>query len=60
MPLPRLLGLGIEKILLLLEQFFGKAVPDFFCFGVEGGNKSLCPLSGTYWSAGLDSDNWSG
>ena len=57
MPLPRLPGLGIEKILLLLEQFFSEAVPNFFGFSMKGGNKGLCFLGCAHRSIGLNGEH---
>src|SRR6266571_8228132 len=56
MPLPRLPGLGIEKIL-LAEEFVRKAISNFFCFRVEGGYERLCFLRCANWSLCLDGDN---
>src|SRR6266702_4142429 len=58
MPLPRLPGLGIEKIL-FAKQFVCKAVANFLGFHVEGGDKGLHFLCCTYWSLCLDGDDWS-
>ncbi len=55
MPSPRLLGLGIEKIL-FAEQFIGEAIPNFFRFCVEGCDEGLCLLCGAHRSLSLDYD----
>ncbi len=57
MPLPRLPGLGIEKIL-FPEEFVGEAVPNFFGFCVEGGYEGLCLLCSAHGSLSLDRDYW--
>src|SRR6266702_1190718 len=57
MPLPRLPGLGVEKIL-LPEEFVGKTIPNFIRFCVEGGYESLCFLCGAHGSLSLDRDYW--
>src|SRR6266702_3267770 len=56
MPWPRLPGSGIEKIL-FSEKFFGEAVPNFFRFRMESGDKGLCLLGGTDGPLSLDGDD---
>src|SRR6266702_8473727 len=53
MPLPRLPGLGVEKIL-VSEEFVGEAVSDFCRFRVEGGYEGLRFLCGAYGSSSLN------
>src|SRR6266702_2069266 len=53
MPLPRLPGLGVEK-LLVSEELVGEAVSDLGRFRVEGGYEGLRLLCGTYGSLSLD------
>src|SRR6266571_1454657 len=57
MPLPRLPGLGVEKIL-VSEELVGEAVSDLGRFRVEGGYEGLRSLCGTYGSLSLDRDYW--
>src|SRR6266702_677838 len=56
MPLPRLPGLGIEKIL-FPEEFVCEAVAHFFCFRVKSSNQCLGFLCCADWSLRLDSDD---
>src|SRR6266702_7249935 len=56
MPLPRLPGLGVEKIL-FSEEFVCEAIAHFFCFHVEGCNQCLGLLGCADWSLCLDGDN---
>jgi len=56
MPLPRLPGSGVEKIL-FSEKFIHEAVTNFFGFRVEGRDQCLGLLGCTNWSLGLDSND---
>src|SRR6266702_3112637 len=56
MPLPRLLGLGVEKIL-FAEQFVCEAVANFLGFCMEGGDECLRLLGCANGTLGLDSDD---